>query len=297
MSRRTVFRDIDALKAANVPVAFDRDHDRYSIPASYYLPPINFTAVEALSVMALATEMGRSDRLPFFDSAHAAAMKLESALPPTLREQLRVMTRAIRIQPSPVSEIRDKSNDFQALVEARARRQVVRIEYDSLTEGEQIRTKLRTYYLLFCRHSWYAIGQSSLHSAVRTFNISRIVSLDKLTQRFSVPKGFSIDRHLGNAWQLVPETGSDQDIVIRFLPMVARNVAEVIWHKTQRLEFQDDGSLVFRARISGLNEIAWWILGYGDQAEVIQPTALRQLIAKRAKNMVALYKTDGRVRE
>ena len=60
------------------------------------------------------------------------------------------------------------------------------------------------------------------------------------------------------------------------------------------LEFEDDGSLLFRARVSGLNEIVWWILGYGDQAEVMQPAKLRRLVAKRAKNMAAIYNGDGK---
>jgi predicted DNA-binding transcriptional regulator YafY len=71
--------------------------------------------------------------------------------------------------------------------------------------------------------------------------------------------------------------------------MVARNVAEVIWHKTQKLVHRDDGSLDFQVRVSGLNEISWWILGYGDQAEVIKPARLRQLIAKRVARVVDIY--------
>ena len=51
----------------------------------------------------------------------------------------------------------------------------------------------------------------------------------------------------------------------------------------------DDGSADYHATVSGLNEISWWILGYGDQAEVLQPPELRQLIAGRAKRMAATY--------
>ena len=287
--RRTVFRDIEALRAAGMPIAFDADHDRYSIPGVYFLPPINFTPAEALSLVALANEMGRSDRLPFYEPAHAAALKLEGSLPPALRDELRVMTRAIRIHPTPVSPLTAKEGIYQQLIDARAKRRVVRIEYDSLTEWERIKTKLRPYHLLFCRHSWYVIGRSSLHSEVRTFNLSRINTVELLEKRYSVPKSFSIDRYLGNAWALTPEPGPAYDIVVKFAPLVARNVAEVKWHTTQKVELQSDRSLVFRAQVSGLNEIVWWILAFGDQAEVIQPERLRRLVAQRARNMVALY--------
>ena len=91
------------------------------------------------------------------------------------------------------------------------------------------------------------------------------------TKHFEIPRGFSLERYLGNAWHLIPEPGPDHDVLIRFSPMVARNVAEVAWHKTQQLTWNDDRSLDFQVRVSGLNEISWWILGYGDQAEVRKP--------------------------
>ena len=94
---------------------------------------------------------------------------------------------------------------------------------------------------------------------------------------------------MGNAWSMIPDSGPDQEVVVRFQKQVAQNVAEVVWHKTQQLEFLDDGSLEYRASVSGLDEIAWWILGYGDQAEVLKPAKLRTLVAGRISKMQAIY--------
>ena len=41
--------------------------------------------------------------------------------------------------------------------------------------------------------------------------------------------------------------------------------------------------MLYKVRVSGLDEIMWWILGYGDQAEVLAPEELRQMVASRAK--------------
>ena len=113
VSRRTMFRDLDALRHSGVPIEFDVDNDRYSIPGAYFLPPVNFTAAEALSLMAMAIEFGRDGRLPFQEPAHAAVMKLEGSLPTGLREQLRDVTRAIEIRPAPISAISDKRDVYQ----------------------------------------------------------------------------------------------------------------------------------------------------------------------------------------
>ena len=88
---------------------------------------------------------------------------------------------------------------------------------------------------------------------------------------------------------MIPEKGRDSEVVVRFDKLVAQNVAEVHWHKTQRLVWRDDGSLEYHATVSGLNEISWWILGYGDQAEVMQPPELRRRVAERARRMAAMY--------
>jgi proteasome accessory factor B len=119
--------------------------------------------------------------------------------------------------------------------------------------------------------------------------VSRISKIDLLTEKYAPPRGFSLDRYLGNAWNLMPQAGPDCHVVVRFAPMVAKNVAEVAWHRTQQVEWCPDGSLDFHADVSGLNEIVWWILGYGDQAEVLAPAKLRRLVAQRAANLHRIY--------
>jgi len=290
VGRRTIFRDLETLKNAGVPLQFDPEVQRYMIPSAFFLPPTNFTAAEALSVIALCSELGSAQTgLPFYAPARQAALKLESSLPGALREELRTMTQAIQIHASQINPLSGKEETYQQLVDTIGSRRVVRIGYESLTEWETISTKLRPYQLLFSRRSWYVIGRSSLHREVRTFNIGRIATLKPLREKYSVPRTFNLDKHLGNAWHLIPGVGPDYNIVVQFQPLVAKNVAEVVWHKTQQLKFDEDGSLEFRATVSGLDEIAWWILGYGDQAEVLKPIKLRRLLARRVNRMQTIY--------
>ncbi len=288
VSRRTIFRDLDVLRLAGVPLLFDDDQGVYRIPGTYFLPPTNFTAEEALAVMILCYELGSNNRLPFYEAAQSAALKLESSLPGRVRDRLRDATAAVHITMQPGNRLEGQLPIYQQLLACIASRRAVRITYDSFSDGGAIRLKLCPYRLLFSRHSWYVIGRSSLHREVRTFNVGRIQNLTLLDESFQMPRAFSIQRYLGNAWHLIPD-GPDQDVVIRFSPLVARNVAEVVWHKTQRLVRREDGSLDFHVRVAGVREISWWILGYGDQAEVLKPARLRQLIAERAGRLVDMY--------
>jgi len=293
VGRRTMFRDLEALRAAGVPLEFDVQAQRYSIPRGYFGPPTDMTVDEALAIWALANSVGNRPQLPLYEAAHTALAKLERSLPPPVRHKFRKIARSIRLLPQKVGSLAVKSTIYQSLVEAIEKRRSVEMEYASLTEWERITTKLRPYQLMFCQHSWYVIGRSSLHREIRNFNLARIESLKLSNERFSVPKSFDMEQRLGNAWNMIPEPGRDSHVVIKFGSLVARNVAEVNWHKTQRTRLLPDGSLVYQATVSGLNEIAWWILGYGDQAEVLRPAKLRRLIAQRVRNMAAMYGREG----
>ncbi|HEX3726026.1 MAG TPA: WYL domain-containing protein [Pirellulales bacterium] len=289
VTRRTIFRDLVVLRDAGVPLLFDDDQGIYRIPGTYFLPPTNFTAEEALAVIVLCHELGGRRRLPFYHAAQNAALKLECSLPGGVRDHLRDVAGAVHINLPPGSHLDDKAPVYQQLLACIAARRSVRMNYDSFSDEGPIRLKLNPYRLLFSRHSWYVIGRSSLHREVRTFNVGRIGNLALGDEKFEIPRGFSIERYLGNAWHLIPEPGPDQCVVVRFSPLVARNVAEIMWHKTQRLVPQEDGSLDFYVQVSGIREISWWILGYGDQAEVLEPPALRRRIADSATRLLERY--------
>ena len=121
------------------------------------------------------------------------------------------------------------------------------------------------------------------------FHIGRIEEIQVTDERFENPKSFSLERFLGNAWSLIPEPGPDSEVKIRFSPLVAQNVSEVRWHKTQQITKNEDGSIVFRVCVSGLNEISWWILGYGKEAEVLKPPELRDIMRKHINEMNRIY--------
>jgi len=65
-------------------------------------------------------------------------------------------------------------------------------------------------------------------------------------------------------------------------------VAEVHWHDTQKVTQHSDGSATVEFRVDGLGEIFWWVLGYGDQVQVLAPKALRKRIVEAAENIIRL---------
>jgi len=292
VSRRTVFRDVETLRESGIAVHFDEERQGYSMPSNRMLPAANFTLPETLSLLVLCQELSDEQRgIPFQTAARSAALKLLSNLPHHLREYIcqRMQTIAVRIDPH--SGQPAAAPYFELLTQAAAERRQVRIRYNSLTEWTEITTALSPYRILFSRRSWYVIGRSSLHRAVRTFNLGRIQTAERLDTHYAIPQRFSLDRYLGNAWHLI-RSKQRHNVVIRFRKQVASNVAEVGWHKTQTLHWNGDGTLDFHATVDGLGEIVWWILGYGSQAEVVAPRELRRMVADHVAQLAQAYRAD-----
>ena len=285
---RTVLRYIGILKRCGFVINFDKEQKRYVIVNSAVLPELQLTVDEALAVITLCFEIGDTKHIPFLQAARSAAVKLQGLLPPSIADQVSRHGNTIRIRANPVNPLTGSQSAFEAVRRSYQTRCAVRIAYKSPIEPE-FRTLLHPYQLLFSRRSWYVIGRSSLHREVRTFHVGRITAFEETDTAYRISRGFSLQKYFRNAWNMIPESGPDHDVIVRFSPLVARNVSEVLWHSTQRVLPNNDGSIDFHVTVSGLNEISWWILGYGKEAEVRHPPALREMIRKHIAELAKKY--------
>ena len=107
-------------------------------------------------------------------------------------------------------------------------------------------------------------------------------------ESFEPQPGDAPANDLLRAWDVITDEEPVQ-VVIRFSVAVAKRAAETRWHPSQELEPQADGSLIWRGRVAGLREIRIWILGWGADAEVLEPAALRDEVAAEFRKAAALY--------
>ena len=288
VSRRTVFRDLNMLEMAHIPYYFDRDSGGYRISRHFFLPPVNLTLPEALAVLVLTGRLRGGRQVPLLTHGTRAAVKLESVLPESITRHVGSVIGSVQMSLPPGSPHEDTDAMFEELAVAITGRRVCRIVYLSFHEGKQIRTRIHPLRLVFHGHGWYVIAFSTMHREVRTFKMIRIRKLTATGKEFTPPEDVLAARPFGEAWSMIPE-GELHDVHLHFSADVAANVAEVQWHASQRVEWNDDGSIELFVRIDGLGEIAWWILGYGERAEVVSPPALRKRIAAVAAKMVSQY--------
>ena len=293
VSERTIYRDIDKLRELGIVISLHPDTHRVSVSDPVYLPPVHFTLEEAFTMLTLCFEAAKEPVFPLFDTIGEATCKLFGALPRKITDQLKPLTGKVLMQKAPVHLHDDSRAAFDTIRTALVKNRAVLMKYKSPKDADAITTRLHPYQIFFARHAWYAIGWASLFKEIRMFHIGRVQEIRETEEKFETPKSFSLDRFLRNAWSLIPEPGPDSDVEIRFSPLVAQNVSEVRWHKTQQIVKNElDGSVLFRVQVSGLHEISWWILGYGKEAEVLRPPQLREIMRKHSEELNQIYSRE-----
>lgn len=284
-SRRTVFRDLRDLQGAGVPCYYDTKTRSYVIDPKFFLSAPDLSAKEALGLLLLVHKARNHINLPLKESALWAALKIENNLAGKVKQFCNRALESITIKGGPQARMGSLDRIFVQLIEVILKKRIVNIRYHLSPEHKSVVFDLRPYHLLYNEHTWYVLGKSGVRKGVQAFKLNRIKELRVLDKCFTEDEKFDIQKCLGRAWSMLPE-GRLHHVKLRFLPEVANDVAEVQWHSTQTVVFEDDGSATVEFRVDGLNEISWWILSYGDKVQVLAPEVLRRKIIEIAQNTV-----------
>jgi proteasome accessory factor B len=293
VSARTVYRDLKAIDE-EVGVAVWSEDGKWGVVGDEFLPALKLTLTEAMAVVLSARLMVRyADK---YDADLAAAFeKLQEVLPRPLAEHVNRTLTVLAQHP------RDEafSRRVHLLVRAWAERRVVDLAYEPAgyaPDSVPRRAVVRPYLIepSLQTHALYLIGWDETRDGLRTFKIERIRDV-ALTPRTFVPpesgtaEAGTVETTLQRAWDIIADQ-PPVEVVLRFAPAVATRVGETTWHPSQVVEHEPDGSLRWRATVSGTIEIRLWILQWGADVEVLEPPELRADVAATLERALAAYR-------
>jgi len=73
------------------------------------------------------------------------------------------------------------------------------------------------------------------------------------------------------------------DVVLRFTPEAADDAAGWLFHPSQSLAREADGSLTVRFRAGGVQEMCWHLFTWGATVTIVAPDALRTAMFQRIR--------------
>ena len=150
------------------------------------------------------------------------------------------------------------------------------LRYYSMSRDEVTERRVDPYHLTLHGGGFYLVGHCHLRGALRIFAVERIRECEPLAASFERPEGFDVETYLEGAWGIL--RGEVVMVKVRFARGLARYIRERLWHPTQRFRDLDDGRLEVTLRVADTLEVRRWILGFGSEAEVMEPAALREAL-------------------
>ncbi len=289
VNKTTIQRDVNLLYDMGIEV-IPRGKQGYEMVSDFFLPTLNFDFKEALALITAASLYRAAEGKQAVEVLDGAINKITSALPKQVNDTLNQISPRIEVPDQQMSGIDDNQPYKEDLYQAIRERCSVKMEYNSFSSGQKTHHRLSPYAVLFRKRAWYVIGRSETFNRVLTFRINRIDSLSITNLGYEIPEDFSVQRYLEKSWDVM--LGPDTRVVILFAQRIAPLIREVNWHPTQKIKERPDGVLHFEVTVAGWREIGWWILGWGHEAAVVEPKALRKWIAQTAQEMVKLYAGD-----
>ncbi len=285
ISARTAYRDIQALSMwSEVPIW--QDKGKYGIEEGYYLPAIRFSLPEAISIFLASRLMLRYSNK--YDPSIASMFdKLNTVVPRSLRtyiEQTIDWMETLKTDEGSLHALR-------AIGDAWVNRRTVKILYHTLGNETAKERLIDPYFIepAGAGHSSYVIAYCHRTNDIRTFKIERIRAFEVTSASYELPPDFNANEYLSPSIGI--GTGGEMEVIkLRLSPVIARIFEEVIYHPSQKVEPQDDGSAILTLTLLANVELFSWIIGWGENIEVLEPEWVRMEITETARMMLEIYK-------
>ena len=223
VDRRTVRRYVAHLVGMGVPVEAHRGRDGgYALRPGYKLPPMMFTADEALALavgLHAAGELGLNGITPAIASTQA---KLERVMPAGLRRQLADVRQSVALDlMRPFAA--GNTSALLGLSAAARSQQRVHLRYRS-ADGSETARDVDVYGLAYRGGAWYAVGRCHLRRDLRSFRLDRVLTVEALPKSFGRPAGFDVLGHLARSIAQLPRAHTVEVVLATTLEHARRAV-------------------------------------------------------------------------
>jgi predicted DNA-binding transcriptional regulator YafY len=293
VSVRTVYRDVEALHAAGVPLYGDAGHaGGYRLLAGYRTRLTGLSAAEA-EALFLTGLPGPAAALGLGAALAGARLKLRAALPPELRAQADRIGDRFHLDAPGWYAPDDDVPFLPAVADAVWRGRALVVRYRRWKEPTEVDRRLEPYGLVLKAGRWYVVAAPG----PRTYRVDQILELEVLEDEFEVPDDFGLAAH----WQAYQRDFHARlhrdEVLVRLSP---RGVTRLTGAAARAVAGsgtpEPDGWTRARVPVESPDDAHARFLALGADAEVLEPPELRARLARTARMLAQRYgagDTDG----
>lgn len=286
VSVRTIYRDMDALSLAHVPVAMDYGPGGgYYLPASYRLDPTIFTGEEAVALALGGTVAGDYRLFESGDELRRALFKLEAALPEEYRDDVRAARERILFDTTAWHHRPTTTPHLETVRAAVWGARQLDVLYPR-SDGPGMQWRRVEPHGLVCKAGmWYLVAYCQLRRAFRTFRVNRIEDLQVCEEGVTSRPGFDLQSYWDEARRRFEELTKPLTLTLQVTPAALRR----LHGSGVALRQAPDDEAVIQVDVESTATATEYALTLGPDVVVLEPAEVRAEVASRARAIAALY--------
>ncbi|MFJ3669235.1 helix-turn-helix transcriptional regulator [Streptomyces sp. NPDC090106] len=282
VSVRTVYRDVDALSAAGVPLYGDAGHaGGYRLLDGYRTRLTGLTAPEA-EALFLAGAPGPAAELGLGSVLAAARLKVRAALPAELRAHADRIGGRFHLDAPGWYASADDVPCLPAVAAAVWNSRVLHVVYRRWRAPTDVERRLEPYGLVLKAGRWYVVAGPG----PRTFRVDQILRLDATEEEFDRPADFDLPAY----WTAYQRDFHDRlyqgEAEVRLAPGVSLA-------RARYGEAEPDGWVTATVPVESVERAVGEFLRLGAGIEVLRPPELRERMARTVAELAGMYGNPG----
>ena len=291
VSRRTAERMRDAVEGAFAPleVVESGDNKRHWRLRSDALRRLVRHSAEELAELGSAAET--LERTGFQDRA-GALLELATRMRATLHAdsldrieadiEALVQAEGLAMRPGPRPR---RDRDLLTLLrEAITTCSVVEVRYMSQSTGRRSRQRIEPYGLLYGNRT-FLVGRTDWNDDMRLWRLANMSEARVTSETFTRDPGFDLESYARRSFGTFQE--EPVNVVLRFTAEAKRDAAAFLFHPSQTVEENADGTLTVRFTAGGIDEMCWHLVTWGESVTIEEPAELRNRLAGMCAGLTA----------
>ena len=286
-STRSLRRYLAVLSEAGFPWFFDRTSATYRFAEGYSLKRLDLSGGELFGLVALRS---------FGASIGGAIGQSIDEITDKLLGSAGRSTQARAESPSPMAfrlaEIRlDEAGEKALSVFAAAERTSRSVQFlYSDKEGNQSARTVDPYGFIVSSGRIYCVAYDHARKDKRVFAVDNVSEPHLLARTFTKPADFDVEAYAAASISGVMHGADTMPVRVRFAPRVAKAAVAARVVAERQVLRNDDGSAEIEYRVADVDELVRWVLGWGAQAEILEPADIRARIGALVNDIATKYR-------
>jgi predicted DNA-binding transcriptional regulator YafY len=280
VSERTIYRDVEALAQAGVPVYAERGRLGGIVLSEGYRRALMQLGADDLRSLLVIREDPLAD-LGLGDRRARIAQQLLAALPDDEREAALQARRRVLVDQRRWYQAPPPSEQLRVLREAAWSDRRVRIEYRDRT-GKSSTRELDPMGLVSKAGVWYVVGRHD--ETYRTFRVDRIAAVETRSERFERPPDFDLDAYWNDSTRRLEAPWIAYWVTLRVAPHIFPEVVQAMEHTVV-----DRDACIVAINFSSASDASWRLFAWGEDAEVLAPPEFIEALVRHSRAIVARH--------